>query len=96
MEVLELLGESLRRETLTATKLVDDTGVLLDVDSLQVFSLNETGMFVVEEVGRGVTERERLVERIVTVFEVNDEMARRDLEDFCNDLSSILEPTSDG
>lgn len=96
MEVLELLGESLRRETLTATKLVDDTGVLLDVDSLQVFSLNETGMFVVEEVGRGVTERERLVERIVAVFEVNEEMARQDLDVFCNDLSSMLEPTSDG
>jgi hypothetical protein len=95
MDVLERLGASLQEETLTVTKLVDDTGVLLDVDSLQVFSLNETGMFVVEEVGRGLRDRRRLVERIVGEFEVDEAAAQSDLEGFLSELEAVL-PTGDG
>lgn len=77
-------------EELTQQKLADDTGVILDVESLKVFSLNETGMFLVECLGQGVVTEEALVERLVAEFEVDRETAAEDVRTFVAELGRYL------
>jgi hypothetical protein len=84
------LSELLASEDLTQTKLADETGVILDVDSLQVFSLNETGMFLVEAMREGATTREELVARMVVSFEVDEATAMADLDAFVAELVKHL------
>jgi hypothetical protein len=84
------LARKLATDELTTTKLVDGTGVILDVDSLKVFTLNETGMFLVEAMGEGVADRDGLVGRLVAEFEVDDETAAADVDAFTRDLSGFL------
>jgi len=87
---IEKLGAMLADDELTTTKLVDGTGVILDVDSLQVFTLNETGMFLVEALGEGVADRDGLVARMVADFEVEDDVAGEDVDVFIGDLAKFL------
>jgi hypothetical protein len=84
------LSELLSSDVLTQTKLADETGVILDVDSLQVFSLNETGMFLVEAMRDGAVTREELVARMVESFEVDEETAGADLDAFVGELVKYL------
>ena len=90
MNNIEELAAMLATDELTTTKLVDGTGVILDVDSLQVFTLNETGMFLVEAMGEGVADRGGLVTRMVESFEVEDDEAGRDVNAFVGDLAKFL------
>ena len=90
MNQIEELARMLATDELTTTKLVDGTGVILDVDSLQVFTLNETGMFLVEALGEGVADREGLVARLVESFEVEDDVAGEDVDAFIGDLGTFL------
>ena len=87
---IEKLAAMLADDELTTTKLVDGTGVILDVDSLQVFTLNETGMFLVEALGEGVADRDGLVARMVENFEVEDDVAGDDVDAFVGDLAKFL------
>ena len=84
------LAQMLATDELTTTKLVDGTGVILDVDSLRVFTLNETGMFLVEEIAAGVADRDGLTARLVTDFEVDETAAAADVEVFVRDLAAFL------
>jgi hypothetical protein len=84
------LSKLLSSDELTQTKLADETGVILDVDSLQVFSLNETGMFLVEAMREGAVTREELVARMVESFEVDEETAGADLDSFVSELVKYL------
>ena len=90
MNNIEELAAMLATDELTTTMLVDGTGVILDVDSLQVFTLNETGMFLVEAMGEGVDDRDGLVARMVENFEVEDDEAGRDVDAFVGDLAKFL------
>ena len=90
MSDIEKLAAMLADDELTTTKLVDGTGVILDVDSLQVFTLNETGMFLVEAMGEGVADREGLVARLVESFEVENDVAGEDVDAFVADLATFL------
>ena len=90
MSDIEKLAAMLADDELTTTKLVDGTGVILDVDSLQVFTLNETGMFLVEALGDGVADREGLMARMVENFEVEDDVAGADVDAFIADLAKFL------
>lgn len=80
------LSRLLSSEELTQTRLADATGVILDVDTLQVFSLNETAMFLVEAMREGATTRDELVARMVSEFEVDEEQAGADLDVFIAEL----------
>ena len=90
------LAAMLADDELTTTKLVDGTGVILDVDTLQVFTLNETGMFLVEAMGEGVDERDELVARLVATFEVEDGVAADDVDAFIGELATFLLDTRKG
>jgi hypothetical protein len=87
---IEQLAAMLADDELTTTKLVDGTGVILDVDSMQVFTLNETGMFLIEAMGEGVSDRDGLVAGLVESFEVEDDVAGADVDLFIADLSKFL------
>ena len=90
MDNIAELGRMLATDERTKTKLVDNTGVILDVDTLQVFTLNETGMFLVEAMGEGVSDRDGLVARLVESFEVETDVAGEDVDAFINDLADFL------
>ena len=90
VEHMEELARMLATDELTTTKLVDGTGVILDVDTLQVFTLNETGMFLVEALGEGVADREGLINRLLETFEVEEDIAGEDVDLFIADLGKFL------
>ena len=77
-------------EEFTQQKLSDQTGVILDVDSLQVFSLNPTGQFLVDCLRQGVTTEGDLVDRLIAEFDVGKDVARTDVEAFLGELEACL------
>ncbi len=90
MKTVSEVAEFLRSERVTRTPLSDGTGVLLDVQGLAVYSLNETGMFLVEALCAGAEDVDTLAARLVERFEVDDATARADIEKFLGDLSKFL------
>jgi hypothetical protein len=92
MTNLERLSELMRSDKVTRTTLVDDTGVILHLDSLQVLTLNETGMFLVERIGEGMSSVEQLISALTEEFEVDEATARGDIELFLDELEGLLTP----
>ena len=86
-ELSRLLADD---EELTQQTLADDTGVILDVDSLRVLSLNETGMFLVDCLRQGVASEAALVARLVAEFEVDPAIAAEDVRAFVDELATYL------
>jgi len=84
------LSRLLSSEAISQTRLADHSGVVLDIDSLQVFSVNETGMSLVEALRDGVDDHEGLVQRIVELFEVDRETAASDVDAFVDELARYL------
>jgi hypothetical protein len=84
------LSRLLSSEAVSQTRLADHSGVILDIDSLQVFSVNETGMCLVEALREGIDDHHGLVQRIVDEFEVDRETAARDVDAFVDELARFL------
>jgi hypothetical protein len=91
VETIEQLAEFIRSDRITRTTLADQTGVLLDVEGLHVFSLNETGMFLVEAMCDGAADEGELVRRLVAEFEVDEATAKDDVATFLADLRKLLD-----
>ncbi len=84
------LSRLLSSEAVSHTRLADHSGVILDIDSLQVFSVNDTGMCLVEALRDGVDDHDGLVRRIVEQFEVDPQTAARDVDAFVDELVRYL------
>jgi hypothetical protein len=84
------LSRLLSSEAVSQTRLADHSGVILDIDSLQIFSVNETGMCLVEALREGIDDHDGLVRRIVDEFEVDRETAARDVDAFVDELARFL------
>jgi hypothetical protein len=84
------LSRLLSSDALSQTRLADHSGVILDIESLQVFSVNDTGMCLVEALRDGVEDRDGLVQRIVDEFEVDPETASADVDAFVDELARYL------
>jgi hypothetical protein len=84
------LSQLLVSDKLTQAKLGDGTGVILDLDRLRVLALNETALFLVEQLRSGCTTRSQLVNRLHASFEVGEEDAEQDVDDFINELAALL------
>lgn len=70
------------------TDLEDGSAVLLDLDSKFYYSLNETGCFmwqIFED--RQVTPIQDLLDDVIKEYEVAEEDAQKDIEDFIGDLA---------
>jgi hypothetical protein len=84
------LSRLLSSDAVSHTRLADHNGVILDIDSLQVFSVNDTGMCLVEALRDGINDNEGLVSRIVEAFEVDRETAAGDVDAFVEELARYL------
>ncbi len=92
MSRTRLLADLLASGRLTVTTLTDGSGVVLDVESLQVLSLNPSGAFLLERLGEGVTDEDALARALTAEFEVDLPTARRDLDAFLDELAGALLP----
>ena len=90
MSRLTALHDVLASGELTRKTLADGTGVILDVESLQVFTLNETGMFLVDVLSDGVASLDALADRLTGEFEVDRATAVADVEAFIEGLEDCL------
>jgi hypothetical protein len=84
------LSRLLSSDAISQTRLADHSGVILDIDSLQVFSVNETGMCLVEALRDGVDDHAGLVQRIVKEFDTDPGEAAADVDAFVEELSRYL------
>lgn len=84
------LARLLSSEGVSQTRLADHSGVILDVDSLRVFSVNDTGMSLVEALRDGVDDHAGLVRRLVVEFEVDEATAAADVDAFVEELAHYL------
>ena len=90
MARLTEVRDFLLSDRVTRTALADGSGVVLDVEGLAVYSLNKTGMFLVEAVCEGATDTGALVKRLVAEFEVDEATARTDVAEFIEELSKLM------
>jgi len=84
------LSRLLSSEAISQTRLADHSGVILDIDSLQVFSVNDTGMCLVEALRDGIDDHQGLVRRVVEEFEVDLGTAAADVDAFVEELAHYL------
>ncbi|MCG6948579.1 MAG: PqqD family protein [Acidobacteria bacterium] len=84
------LSRLLSSDAVSQTRLADHSGVLLDIDSLRVYSLNETGMCLIEALREGVDDHDALVQRIIEEFEVDRTTAAADVDAFVEELAHYL------
>jgi len=84
------IAEFLRSDRVTRTALSDGSGVVLDVEGLAVYSLNETGMFLVNALCDGAADADALASKMVEAFEVDEVTAREDVAEFIAALSKLL------
>lgn len=90
MNTLAELARALRSDSLTRTELADGSGVILHLDGMQVYSLNETGMFIVDRLCEREEDAEQLVRGMVETFSIDEQTARSDLEQFVAGLHQLL------
>jgi len=64
-----------------------DGGVILDIKSGRMFSLNGSASFIFQLLERGLSDRQ-IVEQLVERFAIPDDLAESDLAEFRNSLSN--------
>ncbi len=90
MSVLGELARALRSDSLARTELADGTGVILHLDGAQIYSLNDTGMFLVGRLCAGEENADQLVRALASAFNIDEITARRDLDRFATELHRLL------
>jgi len=76
------------REDVVFTDLDDGSAVLLHLESKYYYSLNDTGSFLwkLMEQNEGTTEEE-MIKELCDTFDVDEDKAKEDVEDFIHNLS---------
>jgi hypothetical protein len=87
---IEELKNQLEQDRLSLTLMDDGSGVLLDARKEALFSLNPTGLFVVQQIEAGVDEIDVLARAMAERFRIDPEQARRDASDFIRALLETL------
>jgi len=82
MTDLAALAAALASGRFTHRALGDGTGVIVDIDGMDVFTLNETGEFLVAAIAAGAADEPDLVDRLVAEFEVETPQAQADVAAF--------------
>ncbi len=67
---------------------LSDTGFLFDHNTGLTYTLNITGQFIFRLMDEGVKAPE-ILEKLMTEFEVTEETARKDLDDFYRQLTEM-------
>ncbi|MFZ1640714.1 MAG: PqqD family protein [Candidatus Contendobacter sp.] len=90
-QLLNPLVAVLKSDRLAYTDMGEDGGVLLDIAGHQVFTLNEVGMYLVNLMRQDdVDAAERLTQRVVVEFQVDEATARADVDEFLSELARFL------
>ncbi|MDS4058562.1 MAG: PqqD family protein [Candidatus Contendobacter sp.] len=90
-QLLNPLVAVLKSDRLTYTDMGEDGGVLLDIAGHQVLTLNEVGMYLVNLIRQDdVGAAERLTQRLVAEFQVDEATARADVDQFLSELARFL------
>ena len=85
------LVEVLKSDRLAYTDMGEDGGVLLDIAGHQVFTLNEVGMYLVNLIRHDdVDATEQLTQRLMAEFQVDEVIARADVDEFLSKLARFL------
>ncbi len=89
---LERIADRLADQSLGCTWLEDGTGVILDVESMQVLSLNSTGAFLVRTIGGGCTDVQALIQSLQERYAVEPARAGEDVRRFLDTFGRYLAP----
>ncbi len=92
MNHLERAAAALRSERLSYSSLSDGSGVILDMNGLQVLTLNPTGAVLIDAIRSGVIDETNLVRRITSEFNVDEARAQADIASFLDQLQTCLGP----
>jgi len=87
--MVDALVDRLRCGELRHTRLEDGSGVIVDLEGMQVLSLNATGLFLIERMASGVRHVDRLVGEMVAKFDVSEARAQGDVEQFIRNLATL-------
>lgn len=87
---LQQLKQHLASGRLTISRLDDGSGVVLDVERERLFSLNATGLSIIQALADGAEDDAAVVDAMVERFETDSGTAARDLERFLADLLRAL------
>lgn len=94
---IKTIAQKLRTKKYAITRLQDESGVLLSEEDLMVFTLNDTGLFLLEAIEEGrATSEDDLIQMLSREFEVDKEQARQDIHDFLQDLVEAIAATPPG
>lgn len=86
------LSQQLHNPRVSWTPLEDGTGVVIDLGSKQVLTLNESAAFLVGRLVDGETSEAELRGLLVAAFEVSEDQAASDLIQFGGELERLLLP----
>lgn len=89
-DTLEEIRKALDLPDIMDTRLADGSGVLMNIESRRVVSLNETGLFLLDNIRDGRVGVEQLVEKLTEEFIVSSKDAEEDVKDFIQEISVIL------
>jgi len=68
-------------------RIIDNEAVVLNLETGQYYSLNETGTFIWKLLGKGIN-RDDLINRIAEEFEIDKRSAANDVKPLLKDLLS--------
>ncbi len=63
----------------------DDEVSFFDPDTSTLYSLNSTASFLVKELKKG-TDNEQIIKKFVTLFNIAEDIVRRDIEEMLHEL----------
>jgi hypothetical protein len=84
------LAQLVRSESVSFRRLADGTGVLVELDSGRVVTLNPTALFLAELLDDGIEDLSLLAAALAEDFEVDEATARVDIEKWVVELSEDL------
>ena len=84
------LAHLLRSESVSFRRLADGNGVLVELDSGKVVTLNQTALFLVELLHEGAEEVSVLAAALAEDFEIDRQTATADIVEWAMELSDDL------
>ena len=79
MRLIREIAAALNSDRVQLKALADGTGVILNLESSQVLSLNDSGMCIVDRIQKGAQTEDELIEALTAEFEVDIDTAREDI-----------------
>lgn len=79
---IQQLRQQLASGRLTISRLDDGSGVVLDAERERLFSLNATGLSIIQAIADGAEDEQAILAVLVERFDADPAAAREDIEEF--------------